>query len=137
MYIKRIAIASLLALAIFGAIYGLAASLSVSGVQKLGSGSSVVSSAPNAQVTSVSWVLLSTNYSKVDKVDVTLGPVSGTTFGEDFSGTMYVDVNPGGSGGKGSATFSYSSSDSSKTVEVDIADFDAASIVKVVITITG
>ena len=69
MYLKRIVIASLLALAIFGAVYGLAASMTVSGVKKLGSGSATVS-APGS-VTAVKWVLDSDDPSKVASVVLT------------------------------------------------------------------
>jgi hypothetical protein len=65
MYLKRIAIASLLALAIFGAVYGLAATISVTGVQKLGAGTASVT-APN--VTSVTWNLVSNDPTLVDSV---------------------------------------------------------------------
>jgi hypothetical protein len=77
MYLKRITIASLLALAIFGAVYGLAASISISGVQTLGSGDQVVltpggtSSDPSNDITAVKWVLASNNPSLVDKVNLT------------------------------------------------------------------
>jgi hypothetical protein len=84
MYLKRIAIASLLALAIFGAVYGLAASMTVSGVKNLGSGSATVS-APGS-VSAVKWVLDSNDPSKVASVVLTT----------DFSGTYDVYIKLAG-----------------------------------------
>jgi FlaG/FlaF family flagellin (archaellin) len=85
MYFKRIAIASFLALAIFGAVYGLAATISVSGVQRLGSGSSSVSAPPS--VNKVEWILASGDPSKVSGVKV--------YFASDVSvgGSVYVIVD--------------------------------------------
>ena len=57
--------------ALLGAVVGAAASLSVGGVDELGSGSATVAAPTGVTVTDVEWTLLPTDTSKVGKVDVT------------------------------------------------------------------
>ncbi len=75
MYLKRIAIATILAAFIFGAVYGLAATMTVATPPYLGAGSADVTT-PN--VTAVEWVLVNGDPTHVDKVVLTLStPISG------------------------------------------------------------
>jgi hypothetical protein len=65
--------------------FALAASISVSAPQKLGSNSATVSAPPGVSVTSVTWTLAS-NPAYVDKIHVTF------SFTQAYTGKVYVVV---------------------------------------------
>jgi len=70
MYAKRIAVAAILAVIIFGAVYGFATTITIEGVQGVGSGSANVPQSPN--VNRVVFLIDSNDYAKVDQVVIYL-----------------------------------------------------------------
>ena len=78
---KRILISLLVVGALIGAVYGAAASINITGVDNLGSGSSSVTANPN--VIDVSWNLLGTDTTKLDSMNVEFASVlaAGTSIG--------------------------------------------------------
>lgn len=82
MYAKRLGVATILAVVIFGAVYGAATSLGISGVKAVGGGGVSVPSPPD--VTKVVFLIDSTDYWLVDKVVIYL---AGT-----MTGHAYVEI---------------------------------------------
>jgi len=58
-------------LALLGSMFGFAASMGVSGVEDLGSGTAVVSP-PEIEVTCVEWTIVPADYTKVGQVKITV-----------------------------------------------------------------
>ena len=124
MYAKRLGVATILAVVIFGAVYGLAASISITGVGALGGGTAGVPSPP--PVTKVHF-LLAANGLDVDEVYIEFG-------GTQVTGNVYVhltDVN--GNIISSSAQTWY---DASGSMTVDVPDVRAASVYDITIVFT-
>lgn len=66
---KKLIISLVLAMALIGAVYGAAASITVGGVDKLGSGTSAVLANPDT--TNIAWRIKVSDTSKVDQATVT------------------------------------------------------------------
>ena len=73
--IAKWAVVILVSVALVGAAVGWAASLTVGGVDDLGSGSASVDAPPGVQVTDVEWFLDPGDSSKVARVDVTFAGI--------------------------------------------------------------
>lgn len=69
-------------LALLGSVVGFANTLSISGVDKLGSGTQVVSP-PEIEVTDVEWTIAANDYTKVGTVHITVEAIgwAGTPYG--------------------------------------------------------
>ena len=70
MYAKRLGVATILAVVIFGAVYGLATSISITGVRAVGGGAAGVPPPPN--VDKVVFLIDTSDYTKVDTVVIYL-----------------------------------------------------------------
>jgi len=125
MYAKRLGVATILAVVIFGAVYGAAAALDISGVNKLGSGSANVESPPD--VTGVNFLLDPGDYTKVDKVVIYLE--SSLT-----NGHAYVELTDSGGTVISRSSETYFSG---TEVTVDVPDVPAADVCDIHITIIG
>ena len=125
MYAKRLAIAGLLAVLVFGAVYGFANSLEIDGVNKLGSGSAQVESPP--AVEGVVWLLCEDDYTMVDKVVIYLAE-------EMESARAYVELtdSEGTVISRGDEWFG-----GAAEVTVNVEDVLAADVCDIHITIVG
>ena len=104
---KRMLLALLLAVALAG-VYGFAASLRITGVDKLGAGTAKVEAPANVSVTDVSWADTDNNYATVEQVVVELQNCN-PTLGEAATAKtvdVYVTLYDGSGSvlGYGSAT---------------------------------
>jgi polyisoprenoid-binding protein YceI len=89
---KKVLLAILLA-AVMTGVYGLAASITVTGVQNLGSDTAGVS-APDVSISAVTWDLDASDPSKVEEIDMTWDPATTTTIDAGtYTFTVAVDTD--------------------------------------------
>jgi len=117
---KRLGVATILTVLIFGAVYGIAAVLPISGVRGLGSGTAAVPSTPD--VTLVRFVIAS-NGLDVDKVYI--------DFASGWLGNVYVRLKDSGGSTISSAGPTWVSGG---PVTVDVPDVPAAAVYYITIT---
>ena len=110
---KKLIISLVLAMALIGAVYGAAASITVGGVDKLGSGASAVLANPDT--TDIAWRIKVSDTSKVDQATVTFAsPLFNATvamqvFTNDdcVNGKIEADSTETSPGDPGSSTFTF------------------------------
>jgi len=98
MYAKRLGVATILAVVIFGAVYGLATSISITGVRAVGGGAAGVPPPPN--VDKVVFLIDTGDYTKVSAVVIYL---TGTMTGHAY---VYITDYDGNNIASGSNWFS-------------------------------
>ena len=94
--IAKWTIVILVSLALLGAVVGAAASITVGGVDELGSGSATVDAPAGVEVVDVEWTLLATDTTRVRKVVVSFAALNPGIFADvslQLSGTSGVIRN--------------------------------------------